>query len=218
MCSCFVGEGSVLTLDEAYAKEKTVPITSCKFANGNAVTAYFGATENNNDIIITTSESINPTSAITNIRCYGSWGNADTISAGQGNRSNGGKILQIGAALFVGANNNQVLQLGNRQFSTKNNVIMIGNDLISIKQFWAIVGQGHDNSSGKDGGAAFGLWSEITANTKLAVGNGTAYNNRSNIFEVQDNAGATEVIMKSPNGTKFKLAVDDNGNLTTSAL
>ena len=218
VASCFVGNGSVLTLDEAYAKEKTVPIVSCKFANGNDVTAYFGATESNNDIIITTSESINPSSTITNIRCYGSWGNADTISVGQGNRTHGGKILQVGAGLYTAPNNNQVLQLGNRQFSTKNNVIMIGNDLISKKQFWGLFGQGHDNSSSKDGGVAFGLWSDITANTKLAVGNGTAYNNRSNIFEVQDNAGATEVIMKSPNGTKFKLTVDDSGNISTTAL
>ena len=184
VCSCFVGTGSVLTIDEAYAKEKTVPIVSCKFANGNDVTAYFGATESNNDIIITTSESINPDSTISNIRCYGSWGNADTVSVGQGNRSEGGKILQVGAALYVAPNNNQVLQLGNRQYSTKNNVIMIGNDLISKKQFWALFGQGHDNSLAADGGLACGLWSNITANTKLVVGNGTAYNARSNLLEL----------------------------------
>lgn len=218
VASCFVGTGSVLTIDEAYAKEKTVPIVSCKFANGSDVTAYFGATENDNDIIITTSESINPDSSITNIRCYGSWGNADTVSVGQGNRSHGGKILQIGGSLYAAPNNNQVLQLGNRQFSTKNNVIMIGNDHISKKQFWALIGQGHENTNAKDGGAAFGLWSEITANTKLAVGNGTAYNNRSNIFEVQDNAGATELFMNSPNGTKFKVTVDDSGNLSATAV
>ena len=184
VCSCFVGSGSVLTIDEAYAKEKTVPIVSCKFANGNDVTAYFGATESNNDIIITTSESINPDSSITNIRCYGSWTNADIISAGQGNRTGGGKTLQVGQALFTGSNNNQVLQLGNRQFSTKNNVIMIGNDLISKKQFWAMFGQGHDNSLAEDGGVAAGLWSDITANTKLVVGNGTSDTVRSNLLEL----------------------------------
>ena len=218
VAACFVGEGSVLTIDEASAKEKTVPIVSCKFANGDDVTAYFGATESSNDIIITTSESMNPDSSITKIRCYGSWGNADTLSVGQGNRSEGGKTLQVGGSLYVAKNNNQVLQLGNRQFSTKNNVIMIGNDLISKKQFWALFGQGHENTSATDGGAAFGLWSDISANTKLAVGNGTAYNNRSNIFEVQDNAGATELLVKSPNGTKFKITVADDGTLTTTAL
>lgn len=184
VCSCFVGTGSVLAIDEASAKEKTVPIVSCKFANGDDVTAYFGATESNNDIIITTSESINPNSSLTNIRCYGSWGNADTISVGQGNRTHGGKILQVGAALYAAPNNNQVLQLGNRQYSTKNNVIMIGNDLISKKQFWAMFGQGHDNSLAADGGLACGLWSDIRANTKLVVGNGTADNNRSNLLEL----------------------------------
>jgi len=218
VCACFVGNGSVLTLDEAYAKEKTVPIVSCQFANGGDVTAYFGATESNNDIVITTSESINPDSAITNIRCYGSWASADTISAGQGNRSGGGKILQIGASLFVGAGTNQVLQLGNRQYATKNNCIIIGNDMISAKQFWALIGQGHDTTRGGEGGAAFGKWSDITATTKLAVGNGTAYNARSNIFEVRDNAGASEVILKSPNKTSWKISVDDTGNLQTVQL
>ena len=54
-----------------------------------------------------------------------------------------------------------------------------------------------------------GAWSECTNKTLFAVGNGTSDNDRSNAFEVQSDG----IIIKSPNKTKFKISVDDNGNI-----
>ena len=215
ICACF--RGGRLSVDEASAKEKTVAITSVKFANGNDVTPYFGATESNNNIIITVAETLNPSGTLSQVRGYGTWENADTISAGQGNKAGGGKILQVGQSLLTGANN-QILQVGNRQYTTANNAIMVGNDNINKKQFAATIGNGHDTSNGKNGVAAFGLWSSVSSNTSLAVGNGTAYNNRSNIFEVTDDSGATGLIVKSPNGTRYKIKVDDTGAISATAV
>ena len=55
------------------------------------------------------------------------------------------------------------------------------------------------------------------------VGGGTSNDNRKNIHTLdwdgnafyQGNVETTGVILKSPNGTKFKITVDDNGNLST---
>lgn len=215
VCACF--KAGRLAVNEAGARDKTVAIVSVKFANGSDVTPYFGASENSNDIIITVSETLNPDGTLSAVRGYGTWAGSDVVSVGQGNAAGGGKALQVGQSC-LSENNNQVLQVGNRSYTSANNTAMLGSDLLNKKQYTLLGGRGHDTTSGKNGVAAFGLFSDINANTALAVGNGTAYNSRSNIFEVTDDNGQTGIVLKAPNGTKYKLSVDNDGNITTSQI
>ena len=95
MVSCF--RGGRLAKSEADAKNKTVGVVSVKYANDSDCIPYFGADEPDNDIIITVDESLNPDIELSQVRGYGTWNTAvDVISAGQGCRSQGGKVLQVG--------------------------------------------------------------------------------------------------------------------------
>lgn len=212
MCSCF--KGGRLAVSEAEAKNKTVGVVSVKFANGNDVVPYFGATENNNNIIITVDETLNPSGTLSQVRGYGVWTNADIMSAGQGNRVEGGKHVQVGQAQH--AVGNQMVLAGIRNYSSGNNSILVGSDNINLaKTFVALFGQGHDTTNGTNGVAAVGTWSYIDANTAFAVGNGTAYDARSNALEATKDGG---VILKSPNGTRYKITVSDAGVITATAV
>ena len=87
------------------------------------------------------------------------------------------------------------------------------------KQFCFCAGQGHDFTNGNNGASAVGIASEISSDTAFAVGNGVFNSNgnitRSNALEVLKDGS---LVLKSPNGTKFKIAVDNSGNLTTTAI
>lgn len=174
-------------VDEASAKEKTVAITSVKFANGNNISAYFGPTESNNDIIITVDETLNPSGTLSGVRGYGTWKNADVVSAGQGNYVGGGKVLQIGQACVSANSKNQIGMIGIRQYCEGASSMLVGADNINKKAFCALFGQGIDNSTGPEGLAAFGKWPDISSDTAFVIGNGTAYNARSNLFEIKTN-------------------------------
>lgn len=212
-------KGGYAALDAAAAATKTVKVTSVKFANGNDISVYSGPTESDNDIIVTLEESVNPESAATQIRGYGNM-RAQSIYVGQlvgngGNGDNGQKCLALGQGISSCANNS--ICVGNGIYNTQR-AFLFGASLINTKQNVFMAGQNHDSRNGKNGVAAVGIASDIGAKTAFAVGNGANENNRSNIFEVCDNSGQTEVIMKSPNGTKYKLVVDDSGNLSTTAV
>ena len=87
------------------------------------------------------------------------------------------------------------------------------------KQFCFAAGQGHDFTNASNGAGAVGICSELHSDTLFAVGNGVFASSgaitRGNAFEVTSDGG---VILKSPNGTRFKIAVDDTGSITTSAV
>lgn len=184
---CLAWVDGRLAVDEAGAKEKTVAITSVKFANGNDISAYFGATESNNDIIVTVAETLNPSGTLSSVRGYGTWKNADIVSAGQGNYVGGGKVLQIGQANVSANNKNQIGMVGIRQYCEGASSFLVGADNINKKAFCALFGQGIDNSNGPEGLAAFGKYPIISSDTAFVIGNGTAYNARSNLFEIKTN-------------------------------
>lgn len=194
----------------------TARIVSIKFANGNDISAHFGPNETTNDIIITLDKSVNPSSATTTIRCYGTNANSDNILVGQGVGASGGKVISLGQSTYAGGN--QTLALGNSVHVMANNAVGFGHTLLVNKQYAFGVGQGHDFTSGVNGVSAFGTWSIISSNSRLVVGNGSSRDLRSNIFEVTDDSGQTGLILKAPNGTRYKLKVDDNGNMTASAV
>lgn len=208
------------TLNQQTAETNIVKVTSVKFANGNDISVYSGATESNNNIIITTDESANPDAATTSIRVYGSMSFDSAVQIGQGVGTGGvtgqGKLMAVGQGICSLQGNS--LCVGNGMYNTQNRSGLIGFQHINTKQGAFLAGQGHDTTNGKTSVAALGQWSNISSNTAFAVGNGKTNTNRGNIFEVTDDSGQTGLVLKSPNGTAYKLTVDDSGNLATTAV
>ena len=215
--------GGYMTLDEASAGTIMVKVTSVHTANdpNTQLVPYSGATESGNNIIITTDAPLSTTDSITKIRVYGSMNYDSSLHIGQGVGTGGvsgkGKLLQLGQSQCA-LDGNSIL-VGNGIFTSKNRVSLFGASHINNVQGACLTGEGHDTTNGTFVGIAeHGKYSDTTANTAFAIGNGTSNTARSNLFEIRDNSGQTEVIIKSPNGTKYKLTVDDSGNLTTTAV
>lgn len=216
--ACFACRGGRLAIDQTDATENgTALMTDISFANGNPISAYFGPTESGNDIIITVDRTVNPNASTTKLRMYGTSTSTDVIIAGQGNGASGGKAISLGQACHAGGN--QCIAFGNSSLSLANNSVAFGHTHLVNKQFCFCAGQGHDFTNGSNGAGAVGIASEISSDTAFAVGNGVFNSNgnitRSNALEVKTDGS---IVLKSPNGTKYKITVDDSGNLTTAAV
>lgn len=216
--ACFAAKGGRVAIDQTDATNNgTALITDISFANGNPISAYFGPTESGNDIIITVDRTVNPSAATTKLRVYGNSVSSDVIVVGQGCGAGGGKVISLGQSCFAGGN--QCIAFGNASLSLANNSVAFGHTNLVNKQFCFCAGQGHDFTNGSNGVGAVGIASEISSETAFAVGNGVFNANgnitRSNAFEVLKDGS---IALKSPNGTKYKIAVDDSGNLTTAAV
>lgn len=216
--ACFAGKNGRLAIDQTDASTNgTALITDISFANGDPISAYFGPNESNNDIIITVDRTVNPSAATTKLRIYGTSTSNDVIVVGQGCGASGGKAISLGQSCFAGGN--QCIAFGNSSISIANNSVAFGHTHLVNKQFCFAAGQGHDFTNGSNGAGAVGVYSDISSNTAFAVGNGAAASsgviNRSNAFEVTKDGG---IILKSSGGNRFKITVDDSGNLTTTAV
>ena len=216
--TCFANKGGRIAIDQTDAQTNgTALITDISFANGDPISAYFGPTESSNDIIITVDRTVNPSAATTKLRMYGTSTSSDVIIVGQGNGASGGKAISLGQACHAGGN--QCIAFGNSSLSLANNSVALGHTQLVNKQFCFCAGQGHDFTNGGNGAAAVGIASEIVSDTAFAVGNGVFNSNgnitRSNALEVKTDGS---IVLKSPNGTKYKIAVDDSGNLTATAV
>lgn len=215
---CFAGKNGRLALSQADAQENgTALITDISFANGNPISAYFGPTESDNDIIITVDRTVNPSASTKALRIYGISTTNDVILVGQGCGATGGKAISLGQSCFVGGN--QCIAFGNSSIVTANNSVSFGHTNLVDKQFSFAAGQGHDFTNASNGSGAVGIASEIVSDTAFAVGNGVFNGNgnitRSNALEVKKDGS---IVLKSPNGTKYKIAVDDSGNITTTLV
>ena len=216
--ACFANKGGRVAIDQTDATENgTALMTDISFANGDPIRAYFGPTESGNDIIITVDRTVNPSAATTKLRMYGTSTSTDVIVVGQGNGASGGKAISLGQACHAGGN--QCIAFGNSSLSLANNSVALGHTQLVDKQFCFAAGQGHDFTNGSNGAAAVGIASEISSDTAFAVGNGVFNANgnitRSNALEVKTDGS---IVLKSPNGTRYKIAVDDSGNITTAAV
>ena len=216
--TCFANKGGRIALDIDDAKANgTALMTDISFANGNPISAYFGPTESSNDIIITVDRTVNPNASTTKLRMYGTSTSSDVIIVGQGNGASGGKAISLGQACHAGGN--QCIAFGNSSLSLANNSVAFGHTQLVNKQFCFCAGQGHDFTNGSNGTGAVGIASFIDSNTLFAVGNGVFNSNgnitRSNAFEVTKDGG---IVLKSPGGTRYKVTVDNSGNLTTTPI
>lgn len=216
--ACFANKGGRLAIDQTDATENgTALMTDISFANGNPISAYFGPTESSNDIIITVDRTVNPSASTTKLRLYGTSTSTDVIVVGQGNGASGGKAISLGQACFAGGN--QCIAFGNSSLSLANNSVAFGHTHLVNKQFCFAAGQGHDFTNGGNGTGAVGIASEISSDTAFAVGNGVFNSNgnitRSNALEVKTDGS---IVLKSPDGTRYKIAVSNTGEITATAI
>lgn len=212
---CKMAEGGFASRDEATSKaEQIVAITSVTI-NGSSFTPSSVA-DSSTDIVIKTSETLNPNSAITSIRLFGIMGSYSSVYTGNGIKGeSGGRNLLIGGGVTKASSSNDNCLVGNGIYSSGNGNACFGRYHIARKNRGFLAGTGHDTTNAtNEGASAVGQYSFMDSNTLFAVGNGTSHTARSNAFEVRNDG----VVLKSPNGTRYKLSVDDSGNLTTTAL
>ena len=214
--ACFAGKNGRLAIDQTDAMTNgTALITDISFANGNPISAYFGATESNNDIIITVDRTVNPSAATTKLRIYGTSTSSDVIAVGQGVGATHGKAIVLGQSCCGGGN--QIIALGNSVHVLANNSSGFGHTHLINKQFCFGAGQGHDFTNASNGSSAFGTWSILESDTAFAVGNGAA-NTRSNALEVKKDGGVIVPSSTSGSTKKFKITVDDSGTISATEV
>lgn len=216
--ACFAGKEGRLALSQADAMENgTALITDISFANGDPISAYYGPTESTNNIIITVDRTVNPEAPTKALRIYGKTLSNDIIKVGQGCGVDHGKALALGQSCFIGGN--QCLALGNAVIVLANNSVGFGHTHLINQQFCFAVGQGHDFTNASNGVSAVGICTDLHNDTAFAVGNGIFNNNgnitRSNAFEVLTDGS---IVLKSPNNTRYKITVADDGTLTTTVI
>lgn len=215
-CVCKVLEDGYLALNEDEAKLGNLKKITSVLINGQSFTPDSSANGNaSSRIAITVEETVNPNSATTSIRGYAKQSAFSSLVVGQNvSQGGGGASAVIGASLRNDAN--WCMLVGNGHYNTGSRSAIFGTNNINVgKQNCFIAGQGHDITNGSNGVSALGLFSLVDSNTAFAVGNGTSHTARSNALEVTKDSG---VVLKSPNGTRYKITVDNSGNLTTTAL
>lgn len=212
---CKLAEGGFASRDEATSKVEQIVAVESVTINGSAFTPDSSA-NSSNDIVIKTAQTLNPSSAITNIRLFGTMGSYATIHTGNGIKSeSGGRNLLLGGGVTKSGSANDNALVGNGIFSSGNGVAAFGRYHILRKNRGFFAGTGHDSTNApSEGASAVGQYSFMDAHTLFAVGNGTSHTARSNAFEVRDDG----IVIKSPNGTRYKIVVGDDGTLSASAV
>lgn len=221
---CAVARNGYATIQEGTAGTIMVHVTAVYLANDpdkTPLVPYSGATESRNNIVIETDAPLSDTDTVSRLRLYGTMTFDSSFHCGQGNGTGGvkgkGKILQLGQNI-LSLEGNSIL-VGNGIFSNKNRVCIVGGNHINYVQGACLTGEGHDTTDGTFVGIAeHGKYSLTKTNTAFAIGNGTSNTARSNLFEIADDNGTTAIMVKSPNGTEFKISVDDNGQLITAQV
>lgn len=210
-------EGGYISRDEATSKVETIiPVVSV-LINGRTFYPDSSPDDPDNPIVITLEETANPDTTITNLRMFGRMNSYASLHIGNGIRSgagSGGRSLMLGGGITKESGNDQNM-VGQYLYATGNGNTLLGRYIIARKNRGFFTGTGHDGTNARaEAVSAMGQWSYIDADTLLAIGNGTSATNRSNAFEVVNDG----IILRSPNGTRYKITVDDSGNLTTTAV
>lgn len=212
---CKLAEGGFASRDEATSNiEQIVQVTSVTI-NGSSFTPDSSA-NSSNDIVIKTATTLNPNSAITSIRLFGTMGSYASVHTGNGIKSeSGGRNLLLGGGVIKAGSSNDNCLVGNGIYSNGNGVAAFGRYHILRKNRGFFAGTGHDSTNApSEGASAVGQYSFMDANTLFAVGVGSSQTDRKNAFEVRSDG----LVLRSPNGTRFKVAVDDSGNISSTAI
>ena len=211
-----VCENGYVSRDEATSKEEQIIKVLSVRINGATFNPDSSADDNNNPIVITLESSANPNTTITQLRMFGLMKSYASAHIGNGLHTDGsgGRSLILGGGLTKNGGNDMCM-VGQQMYATGNGNAMFGRNHIARKNRGFFAGSGHDGTNAKaEAVAAFGEHSYIDANTLFAVGNGTSHTARSNAFEILSDG----IVLKSPNSTRYKISVDNTGNLTTTAI
>lgn len=191
--SCKIAENGYASRDEATSQaELIIPVVSVTI-DGQPYTPESAPDDPTKDIVITTQSTLNPDSAITNIRLFGKMTSYSTAHLGNGIASwGGGRNLFIGGGVTKDGSGNDNCVVANAAYVNGNGNGVFGRWHIARKNRGFLAGSGHDTTNAKgEGVSAVGVFSLIDATTLFAVGNGTSATNRSNAFEVTDKNGGT---------------------------
>ena len=215
--NCKIAEGGFASINEAISKiEQIVPVESVTI-DGASYIPSSAADDSSKDIIIKTSQSLNPTSATTSIRLFGKMQSYSTAHIGNGIASwGGGRNFLLGGGVAKDGSGNDNCVVSNGAYCNGNGNAVFGRHHVIRKNRGFFAGQGHDSTNATgEGVSAIGQYSYIDANTMFAIGNGSNHTKRLNLFEVLKDGS---IVLRSPNGTRYKIAVDNSGNLTTTAI
>lgn len=214
---CKLAEGGFASRDEATSKvEQIVQVVSVTI-NGSSFTPDSSANDSANDIVIKTATTLNPNSAITNIRLFGTMGSYATVHTGNGIKSeSGGRNLLLGGGVTKAGSGNDNCIVGNGMYSSGNGNALFGRFHIARKNRGLLAGTGHDSTNApSEGASAVGQYSYMDASTLFAVGNGSSHIDRKNAFEVRNDGG---IVLRSPDGSRWMLAVDNSGTVSTTKI
>lgn len=215
--NCKIAENGFASINEATSKvEQIVPVVSVTIA-GVPYTPSSEPNDTSKDIVIKTETSLNPTSATTSIRLFGKMLCYSTAHVGNGIASwGGGRNFLLGGGVVKDGNGNDNCVVSNGAYVIGNGNAVFGRHHVIKKNRGFFAGQGHDSSNATgEGVSAIGQYSYIDANTMFAIGNGSNHTTRLNLFEVLKDGS---IVLRSPNGTRYKIAVDNSGNLTTTQV
>ncbi len=192
--------GGYLALNEAAAKENQIVAVTSVQIDGQSFTPSSAPNDSSKPIVIKTEATVNPDSAVTQLRSFGS------ITGGYCSEYLGQQISGASGASFVMgqsvtcATGNMNAVVGQAIYNNGNGNALFGRQMISRKNRWFMSGTGHDNTNGiSEAGVALGQWSDIQSDTAFVIGNGTNHVTRSNLFEIKTNG---DVYV---NGTKLNV-------------
>lgn len=212
---CVLAINGYLTLNESTAPSYVSKITSIKKGDQTPSLNFNAQPLSSTPITITVDKSANPDSIANSLRLYGDMsGGYCNMIIGQCMASrSGNRSVVVGQ--FVDSEAAQSVLIGARLYNSATSSALFGQKLINTKPYSLLSGFGHDSTNGPTNGVtAVGQWSKITSNTRFAVGNGANQDSRSNAFEILDSGG---LVLTAPNGSKWKVNVDDTGNLVTTS-
>lgn len=177
-----------LALNEQSAKENQIVAVTSVTIDGQPFTPDSSPNVSNKPIVITTAQTVNPDSAVTQLRSFGSvTGGYCSEYLGQQVGGASGASLVIGQNV-MSASGNMVAAVGQNIYNAGNGNALFGRQIISRKNRWFMSGTGHDNTNGmSEAGVALGQWSLISSDTAFAIGNGTNHTTRKNLFEIKTN-------------------------------
>lgn len=212
---CVLAINGYLTLNESTAPSYVSKITSIMKGDQTPSLDFNVQPIDTTPITITVDESANPDIAANKLRLYGDMsGGYCNIIVGQCMASrSGNRSVVVGQ--YIDSEAPQSVLIGARLYNSATSSALFGQKLINTKPYSLLSGLGHDSTNGPiNGVVAVGRWSEITSNTQFAVGDGIDKDSRSNSFEILDSGG---IVLTAPNGSKWKVNVDDTGNLVTTS-
>ena len=211
-----LAEEGYASMDEATSKvEEIIPIVSV-LIGGQPFTPSSAPNDSTKDIEITVAETLNPSSTMSNIRLFGKMSSYASAHIGNGIKSGGGgRSLMIGGGITK-VNGNDHCIVGQNMYVSGNGNACFGRQHIAVKNRGLFSGTGHDSTNAKsESASAIGDWSFMDSQTMFAVGNGISHVARSNAFEVTTDGA---IVLQSPNATRYKIKVDDSGNISTTAI